>query len=218
MLPEKIQDIHHAHLLSGDSTIVVPELEKELLEKGFGKESIQYFSFQKIGVDEAKKIQEQARQTHQDKNGIVFFITVASVTHEAQNALLKLFEEPTMGTYFFMIMPSVSTVLPTLLSRVHIIHHARGIQQHKLIVADFLKQDTSERLEMIQKITDIKNKAEEKITLEEAQIFLDELETALYKQEVKDPGIFGEIRDARTYLQNRGASIKMVLEMVALQV
>lgn len=40
---------------------------------------------------------------------------------EAQNALLKTIEEPSKGTYIFLIAGSISTVLPTILSRCFII-------------------------------------------------------------------------------------------------
>ncbi len=40
---------------------------------------------------------------------------------EAQNALLKTIEEPSEGTYLFLIAGSIATVLPTILSRCFII-------------------------------------------------------------------------------------------------
>lgn len=40
---------------------------------------------------------------------------------EAQNALLKTIEEPSKGTYLFLVAGSVATVLPTILSRCFII-------------------------------------------------------------------------------------------------
>ncbi len=44
-------------------------------------------------------------------------IAAGRIFHEAQNALLKTFEEPTPGTYLILIVPSEGNIIETLRSR-----------------------------------------------------------------------------------------------------
>jgi len=77
-----------------------------------------YFSFDRIGVDEVKTITAQATLRPTEGDAQVFVLQTLFVTHEAQNALLKLFEEPPMGLRFILVLPPAVQLLPTLLSRV----------------------------------------------------------------------------------------------------
>jgi len=48
----------------------------------------------------------------------LFVIAASFITHEAQNALLKLFEEPPVDTAFVLVVPPAFQLLPTLQSRI----------------------------------------------------------------------------------------------------
>lgn len=51
-------------------------------------------------------------------------------TIEAQNALLKTLEEPPLLTYIFLLAASVSSILPTILSRTNIINLVTSSYHH----------------------------------------------------------------------------------------
>lgn len=83
------------------------------------------FAYDKVGIDEVRLITTQASLRPSVGDEHVFVIGSQFVTHEAQNALLKLFEEPPSGLSFHLVLPQSVGVLPTLLSRVgQEIHHA----------------------------------------------------------------------------------------------
>ena len=68
------------------------------------------FSYDRVGVDEVKLIisAAQLRPIHGTEQ--TFLIQTLSVTHEAQNALLKLFEEPPQGLSFVLVLPPAMQV------------------------------------------------------------------------------------------------------------
>jgi len=71
-----------------------------------------------IPVDHIREIRKEAYLSANDLDFKVFVITEAHRMNEAaQNALLKLLEEPPKGVYFFLLCESGSRLLPTVLSR-----------------------------------------------------------------------------------------------------
>ncbi len=71
-----------------------------------------------ITVDLVRQIRAEAFLSPNDLDFKVFIITEAHRMNEAaQNALLKLLEEPPKGVYFFLICESGSRLLPTVTSR-----------------------------------------------------------------------------------------------------
>ena len=44
------------------------------------------------------------------------------LTNEAQNSLLKTLEQPNSNTIFIMTLPAISSVLPTIISRIHVLN------------------------------------------------------------------------------------------------
>lgn len=71
--------------------------------------------FEKFGIDEAREL--IATASLKNTGGRTLFVLgVGSMTSEAQQALLKLFEEPQQGTQFVLLLPH-GTLLPTLRSR-----------------------------------------------------------------------------------------------------
>ncbi len=71
-----------------------------------------------LGVDAVRGIRESAYIAPNELEVKVFLIQSAeSMTVQAQNALLKLFEEPPKGVYFFLLCSSSAGLLPTVRSR-----------------------------------------------------------------------------------------------------
>ena len=60
-------------------------------------------SFERFGIDESREL--IALSSLKNFNEAVFLIGAASITSEAQQALLKLFEEPQKGTTFVLLVP-----------------------------------------------------------------------------------------------------------------
>ncbi|OGG46990.1 hypothetical protein A2671_00400 [Candidatus Kaiserbacteria bacterium RIFCSPHIGHO2_01_FULL_49_13] len=209
--------LHHAILLEGERAALLPQLlaflEKEVLGIPIrGNPDVQIFQYDTFGIDEGRYVQGLESTRAVGKEGWrIFVICFNFITREAQNAFLKLFEEPNPGTHFFLVTRSAATLLPTLRSRLHIVGAPNRDRIHPL-VQKFLKTAPAKRIELFKKILDEKDKAG-------AITFLNALEVHLYKEGAieKNADTFAAIQEARGYLGDTGAMMKMLLEYVALR-
>ena len=71
-----------------------------------------------MGIGDVRAVTAQAQLRPATDGGQVFVIAASFITHEAQNALLKLFEEPPIDTAFVLVVPAAFQLLPTLQSRI----------------------------------------------------------------------------------------------------
>ena len=70
-----------------------------------------------FSVDEARMLTDVVNRMPVAGDKKLVIAVAERIFHEAQNALLKAFEEPPEGTYLILIIPSEGTLLPTLRSR-----------------------------------------------------------------------------------------------------
>ena len=179
--------------------------------------------FDTFGIDDSRAIKElQSRRPFAGERKI-FVLCVHFFTREAQNSLLKVFEEPTAHTHFFIITPNTESLLPTLKSRLFLItpHRHQESQESSgndeaFSATDFLKRSRAKRLELLKDIIESKDK-------NRAILFLNELEHALYQVSAKGGPMTKDVRETfteigtyRSYLNDRSPSIKMLLEHIAL--
>ncbi|MBU1558075.1 hypothetical protein KKC45_03875, partial [Patescibacteria group bacterium] len=149
----------------------------------------------------------------------IFIIKTNFITREAQNSLLKMFEEPTADTHFFIIMNSSEVLLPTLKSRLMMIKHESSNNSRVDFVEEFLKVNIAKKLEMIKVFF---GDTKKKIPADKsgAIVFLNELEkqlrekTDLKKAHKENVIVFDEIIRCRSYLNDRSPSVKMLLEYI----
>lgn len=220
----KTGTLHHAYLCEGEKENVFPTLcdmlEKELDFPTKGNPDFWHAEFETFGIDDGRGIKElQTRKAivHERK---VFVIITKSFTTEAQNSLLKVFEEPTEGTHFFIITPNAEILLPTLRSRMLIISKRAALFGGKkgppffgVDVGEFLKSSKARRMELLKDVIEKKDK-------NMALSFLNELEQLLYKNFGSERNEYlealNEIIKCKKYLSGRSPSVKMILEHVAL--
>lgn len=89
-----------------DLEIIVPEVSGKKIQN------------QKISIKEAKNIQKKVNLASHQGGFKVFIIQNANyMTHQAQNALLKILEEPSIKSKFFLTAVSEKQILPTIISR-----------------------------------------------------------------------------------------------------
>lgn len=87
-------------------TVILPEKDEKVdIEKGI------------INVDIMRRLYDEVRTKTTGKR-IIIIDFAERMTHQAQNAFLKLLEEPNDDTYFFLTSNSTSAFLPTIMSRV----------------------------------------------------------------------------------------------------
>lgn len=212
----------HGYLILGDKlTAINWSKEKSSILLGISVESFascQDFSIEEydiFGIDESRRLKERAFMRPFGGDKKIFIIYSRVFTFEAQNALLKLFEEPPLGTHFFIIAQNLSNLLPTLISRLVMIRFEEKIfsDEENGKAKDFLAKNPAERLLMINNMIDKKSK-------DEMDTFLNNLEyTAVKKIEKKDKvfvDTIESIQKSREYINTRGSSLKLVFEYLAL--
>ena len=74
----------------------------------------------------ARDLKNRASESALGNTGKFFIIDTKAIVHEAQDALLKLFEEPTVGTHFFFILPNSEILKDTFRSRFQIVRRGQG--------------------------------------------------------------------------------------------
>lgn len=112
---------HHAQLIAGNHgayEILLKNLEAKL---GLGKThpDLMVFSFvdEKLGVDHADAIRNAVLRNPVSAPHIVVAIYAHTLTEQAQNALLKICEEPPVNSYIFLVTDYLPHLIPTLRSR-----------------------------------------------------------------------------------------------------
>lgn len=167
--------------------------------------------FERFGIDEARSLIQLASLKNYAE--AIFFIGAASITSEAQQALLKLFEEPQRGTVFIVLVPH-GTLLPTLRSRM--LPHpdlSSGAGKGSTEAKAFLAGSTAARSAAVTALL----KDDEGVR-ERAREFVNALETELHARLPKNPALREGLEDVakvRSYLGDRSPSLKMLLEHLA---
>lgn len=192
----------------------------EYLVSLLNKKSYEYIfqkKYERLTIDDVRNLKQL--QSEKTVGASIFIIDVSVIGNESQNALLKMFEEPTPHTFFILIIPNIHILLPTLLSRLEIVQ-SRGMEEELLreniylSVSDFLEMSLFQRFEYIKEITDTKNK--KVISKREILIFLNEIEKYFIHKENKGY-ILPLIYKSKQFLAASGASLKMILETLAIQ-
>jgi len=199
--------LHHATLLLGSPTEAESYLRALLKDLDFEtKNNPDFVSFRldTFGIDESRMLSTvAARKALVDRK--VVLIIPKLITTEAQNALLKTFEDPFPDTHFFLVSKEEGLILPTLRSRMQIVRLS-GERNTDEEAKDFLKLPIKDRLMFAKKFSD-----EEKSLPD----FLDSL-LVLLRKEKKEPALLKSIYDIRRFASDTSALPRLVIEHVAL--
>ena len=165
-------------------------------------------------VDEARAL-KAAHYLKSVGERSVYIVSFNSITIEAQQALLKVCEDPVPHVHFFFITPSLEGIVSTLRSRFSIITVPRvlGASLKNSRAATFLASPPAERLKLIAALIEDKEK-------NAAIVFLNEIETAaavlLRENRLAEAAALQDTIALRGFLHTRAPSIKMILEYLAL--
>jgi len=127
-----------AELCNATPVVILPEKDEKVdIEKGT------------INVDIMRRLYDNTRTKHVDKQ-IIIIDYAERMTHQAQNAFLKLLEEPGKNVYFILVSHSVSKLLPTVLSRVESLNIRSITTDQSKELLDSLKiKDTTKRSQIL---------------------------------------------------------------------
>lgn len=225
---KKTGTLHHAYAFEGNKAVIMPDLLK-FFTKDFGIElknnpDFSYQEFETFTIDDGRALQElHRRRAIAGKK--IFVISTRFVTSEAQNSLLKIFEEPGEGAHFFLIMPNTQVLIPTLRSRLVIVNHdvldrdslrdvgTVGNSEAITLAKRFILAGAAERLVVVKNIVEEKDKGK-------AIDFVTALEEMLAPRLKSSPkenaGVLAEILTVKKYLHDRAPSVKLLLEHLCL--
>ena len=221
---------HHAYAIIGGEPVrdeIILILEKQHSIRTHGNADFFNGRFTSFTIDDAREVKamHSTRPVIEDGKKI-FILQMDSITVEAQNALLKLLEEPAEYAVFFIIIPSSHLLIPTVKSRLQLIEsegtHDVAISDADKELADeaakFLSANAAKRLEIIKKLMDDITK--EKKTKKNAIDFLNAIQSTVYAERGVKSGksTLESIETARKYMNDRSPSMKMLLEYVALNI
>ena len=205
---------------------------KELGVSGENNPDSNVLRYGLFSVADARRVSELAASAPFSGESKVIIIAASRAYHEAQNALLKIFEEPPVGTYLFLIMPSLGGVLPTLRSRVQTLGTMYDLggptsdvgpprSYIPEIAQEFLKGTKEKRSALIKRLTSGKDDEKKRELRDEAIALVNGIEASAYGKwggltSPKCAELLSDIATLRTHLYDRSAPVKMILEHLAL--
>ncbi|TSC61840.1 MAG: DNA polymerase III subunit gamma/tau [Parcubacteria group bacterium Athens0416_74] len=210
--------VGNSHLVAGDSSAVADVLAR-LHEEGIDTEKnpdVYVRSYTHFGVDDARELRERADLSAQGQRR-VFVLSTPVMTAEAQNALLKTFEEPPGNALFILVVPAPETLLSTLRSRMQRLDVGTAAHDGGVEGGAFLSASPVARLDMIKPL--LEKGDDERRDISSIVMFLSTLERALEKtpRRASREGLAAIYR-ARAFMADKGSLLKPLLEQVALLV
>lgn len=174
-------------------------------------EEVEYILVDHFGIENVRILTNRAFMMPQRGSFQILAVCTNSITVEAQQALLKILEEPPKATVFVFCLPESLFLLPTLLSRFdkQKVSDTSYIQTNTCFV-EFVELSLVERLERITTYLAAKD-----------IIWVDKIKFGLLDKLADNPTFFTFNRLTQLFfvaehLNTRGASNKLLLEELAL--
>ncbi len=211
-----LENLHHAYGIEGGMSTA--HRLADILIQRYPDAHLMRLEYRTFGIDDAHQLRSMARyRTDSAKQFIL--ITAPSLTREAQNALLKLLEEPVAGVHFCIIVPALTMLLSTLRSRlmqVRVDDTTTDATSINFDAASFIASVPSERIAYIEKLLKKAGEADEsKSSI--TRTILDGLESYAANH-AHSPTLIRTVLFVRKYAGLQGASHKMLLEYLALSI
>ena len=212
----RTRTLHHAYGIEGSWDAVRESIEHFLVNHVgvavTANPDVQFLFVETLGIDESRNLEGAAQRKAYAPVGKFFITGCQTLTHEAQNALLKLFEDPPAQTTFFLIVPSHAQLLPTLRSRLYLVSGQRSDTREQTTSAQaFLAAAPGVRMSMLTEIVENKNR-------EEAVRLINALEVSLcmLPHSNERTEAVKQIYMVRKYILDRASSLKLLLEHLAI--
>jgi DNA polymerase III delta subunit len=112
-------NLHHAYLIEGERKDILSEIFSFM--ETLGIKTTNNPDFCEIHIDNFKMDEAILLRSMTDEKGFssdkkIFIISANQFSLDAEQALLKMFEEPKKDTHFFLIIPDKNALLDTLVS------------------------------------------------------------------------------------------------------
>ena len=201
--------------------------ERELAMARTGTPDIVILRYHVCSIDNARKVLSYASQTGTSGQKLIVLAS-ERLFHEAQNALLKVCEEPPQGTTLVLVVPSLGMLLPTLRSRLLLLPGTTSTADAGITASAeaFLHASSGEREKMVKKLLDRSKSdkdAEKQAARIEAQELISGITKAVHRRwrakgEKEYEVLLNELATFTPMLYERSAPLKLIFEHVLLTV
>jgi len=218
-------NLHHFNIAIGPRDHVIAEIKKlcaDVLDFACdGNTNFHFHHFDSLLIDDARLFSETKNRKIKSGEVSVSILAFSNATREAQNALLKLLEEPVPGNYIFFVVPEINLILPTVLSRATVLEiEASHVADDADIAtySDIIQMSYKERLAMVESL--LKNIKDEKVPKSDArelvQKILKEMNRRLLAGHTDIAGPLRDVASSTQFINVPSASLKSILEHIML--
>lgn len=222
----------HAYYLENEQEKGIEQVrafaERELTMEGKANPDIIVLRYTVCSVENARKVLTYVYQSGVSGQKLIVLAT-ERLFHEAQNALLKVFEEPPEGTTLVLVIPSLGILLPTLRSRLIALPNNMPTTTSQTVSSGaetFMKASPDERAKIVKKLLD-KTKADKESEKQRARVEVQQLIAGMTqiihhswrKKPTKEHELL--LRELETFtplLYQPSAPLKLILEHLLLTV
>ncbi len=177
--------------------------------------------FDSLLIDDARLFSETKNRKLKAGEASVSIVAFSSATREAQNALLKLLEEPVAGNFIFFVVPDATILLPTITSRGVLMYVGESVEATDAdakTFTDVISKTYKARLEMVEDL--VKKIKDEKLPKSAArdlvQVIIKQLNTRLLAGRTELAGPLRDITSSAEFLNMPSAATKTILEHIML--
>lgn len=220
------KDLYHSYVIEGNPEILPDILRGFLESKGeidVNSSDLLINLYDSFAISDCDFIKEWHKSMPISGKKKICIIGTKFINREAEQSLLKIIEEPNLHTHFFIVVPDSSLLLSTILSRVHLIKNIVIENELDQSVTDFLKCDVKSRMNIVENlIKEFKDNDNSGGLRNKAISLVNGIEKEVYKKWKEDLNnenlkfMLNELKNCRMYLSTPGASVKMILEHLAL--
>ena len=241
--------LHHAYLIESTEEEATEEVLKFVESLGvstIGNPDFCHIAVDSFKVEDARNLKSFGGERGFSSGKKIFLISANSFLLEAQNTLLKIFEEPIENTHFFLITPDTNALLSTFISRFYLIRARQGLTQELKVAEEFIGMSRQKRIDFLKELLTEAGEEDEEgneilskdSTRSKALKFLNTLEVSLHNKLIKNFSSFSlpevpggtyavqnslqaclmQIFKVRKFLRMPGSSAKNLMESVALSI
>lgn len=188
-------NLHHAYLIEGEREAVLPKILEFVSSLKIDINANPDFvniTVDSFKIEDARNLKSfgSERSFSGEKNAKkIFIISANSFLLEAEQSLLKIFEEPIENTHFFIVVPDTNSLLKTFVSRFYLIKNENPNTKEDEALK-FINMSLQKRIDFIKELLPKKDDEDEEVNAEsnnsKALKFLNALEFSLHSKLLKN--------------------------------
>lgn len=220
ILPE---ELYHTYIIEGDPNND-PLVIQDILRARQIENDILCQIYDSFTVADSTFLKGWHSEGNTSKGKRICIIGAKAINREAENALLKMFEEPKENTHFFVVVPNQALLAETILSRAHVLRMGEGTSRSDASARAFISATKEKRLGIVDEL--IKSHKDDDTSgglRYDALQLISDIERVIHeerflknKNDIHTIKLLEEISTLRRYLGITGASVKMILEHLSL--